>query len=70
MVKKAYKAYLIMGIMLIVIAISFVISVKTGFTNISFRNLSDADRLILIQLRLPRIITAMLTGWGLSVSLI
>lgn len=70
------KAFLIMGILALLILIVFIISINTGHIRLTPAELLDTllgngtkkQNLILFQFRLPRIVIALLIGAGLAVS--
>ncbi|MNJ42934.1 Iron-uptake system permease protein FeuC [compost metagenome] len=74
--KDQKRAFLVMGILTILIILVFIISVNTGHIRLSpsellntlFGNGTKKQDLILFQFRLPRIVISILIGAGLAVS--
>lgn len=74
--KVAKRNITILIICLILLILSFVISMNTGYTKLSpndtlktlFGGGSHKEKLILFKLRLPRIVVSILVGMGLSLS--
>lgn len=74
--KRATRQGIIISICFLLLLISFIISMNTGYMNLSPKdtlrtflgNGTAKESLILFDLRLPRIIISMLVGVGLSIS--
>ncbi|MGA9287401.1 MAG: iron ABC transporter permease [Anaerobacillus sp.] len=74
--QKNRRRFLMMGLFLLLIVVTFFISMNTGLTKLSpvevlktlFGNGTEKQSLILFEFRLPRIVIAVLVGAGLAIS--
>jgi len=74
--KKTQRNFLILVLFGVILALSFIISMNTGYTKLSpadtlrtlFGGGTDNENLILFKFRLPRIVVSALVGGGLALS--